>query len=163
MRYAANDPDHDGKPDTKAERALGKGNMPKKLVHLTSASPTGGSKPILGSTASSSDGPGYPYGTEISLGEHELTKLGVKGMPAVGSKVHLRAQATVKHSGTQDDGDGPTRSVRLQITHLHHGGAPAGGAMMDPKDEADTPAIAKASDGPMTSAVRSALGSLRGR
>jgi len=62
--------------------------------------------------------PSVPYGLHVTLGPDELDKLGVKTMPAVGDKVHVRAHAHVARvSETHETGGKKHRSVEL---HLHH-------------------------------------------
>jgi hypothetical protein len=61
----------------------------------------------------------YSYGTRLSLGDHELSKLGIDKMPKVGDIVHVHAHAKVVGSSQhQRDGGKPERNVDLQIQKM---------------------------------------------
>lgn len=60
----------------------------------------------------------YPYGLVLHLDEDTLTKLGVKGLPAVGAKVRVVAMAEVQSVSQHDSKGGAHRSVSLQITDM---------------------------------------------
>ena len=65
------------------------------------------------------DGPKYPYGLCLHLCDDTIEKLGLTGLPEVGSKVEIRALATVVSVGMnqQQDGDKEQRA-ELQITDM---------------------------------------------
>lgn len=63
--------------------------------------------------------PQYSYNTQFSLGNHELDKIGMKDLPKVGDRVHIRARGhvtAVKHEARR--GDKPERRVEIQMTHM---------------------------------------------
>lgn len=64
-------------------------------------------------------GESYPYGLRVRLGHNELEKLGMEGLPKVGSKVHLKSHAHVV-SASEDhlDGEEPRRNVELELRHM---------------------------------------------
>jgi hypothetical protein len=66
------------------------------------------------------DEPKYPYGLNLSLGDEELDKLGLKGdMPETGETYILTARVKVTECSSRDtQGDGVRSSVNLQITDL---------------------------------------------
>lgn len=70
------------------------------------------------------DKPKYPYGLELHLDHPSLEKLGMKELPAVGSKMHLAAKVMVSGAMMHDGPGGKQKSLHLQITHmaLAHGG-----------------------------------------
>lgn len=61
----------------------------------------------------------YPWGLCLHLDQDALDKLGIKGLPEVGSEFHFVAVAKVT-SANQSAGEGrdPTRSIGLQITMM---------------------------------------------
>jgi len=65
------------------------------------------------------ESPRYPYGLRISLDNDSLEKLGMEGMPEVGSKSLLYAEVEVTHV-SQDEmaGEKPRKSLGLQITRM---------------------------------------------
>jgi hypothetical protein len=65
------------------------------------------------------DGPKYPYGLCLYLCDDTLEKLGVAGLPEVGSVMKVTALATVTSIGMnqQKDGDKESRA-ELQITDM---------------------------------------------
>lgn len=65
------------------------------------------------------DGPRYPWGLCLNLDDATLKKLGIKGLPEVGSKMNLDAVVVVTSvsQNQQQDGD-KTSSVSLQITNM---------------------------------------------
>lgn len=70
-------------------------------------------------TGKSLGGDDYPYGLELSLGPDELSKLGIKTLPAVGSKMKLRGHAHVTSvSEDHSEGSKKRRNVRLQLRKL---------------------------------------------
>lgn len=64
-------------------------------------------------------GPDYPWGLRLNLDHDTLTKMGVKDLPKVGSKMQIHAHGHV-HSVSENSskGEKPRRSVDIQITHL---------------------------------------------
>lgn len=62
--------------------------------------------------------PEYPYGLEIHLDEIGLKKLGMKDMPAVGSKMKMDARVHVSGAMMHEGPEGKHRSLHLQITHM---------------------------------------------
>lgn len=67
----------------------------------------------------SKDGPKYPYGTELSLEEEHLKKLGIDKMPKVGQKMAIHAHGVVTHTSAEDRQDGKKRrSVRIQMQKM---------------------------------------------
>jgi len=61
----------------------------------------------------------YPYGVALRLENEELDKLGMKGMPEVGSKFEVIAEAKVTGSNESKNDEGPSdRGLTLQITGL---------------------------------------------
>lgn len=62
--------------------------------------------------------PEYPYGLEVRLDEQSLKKLGIKDLPAVGTKMELAAKVHVSNAMMHDGTDGKHRSIALQITHM---------------------------------------------
>lgn len=65
------------------------------------------------------DGPKYPYGTELSLEEEHLKKLGIDKMPKVGQKMAIHAHGVVTHTSAEDRQDGKKRrSVRIQMQKM---------------------------------------------
>lgn len=70
--------------------------------------------------ASAKNAPEYPYGLSLHLGDEELSKLGISGVPKVGDEYHVLAVAKV-HSATHSEREGnggAHRSVELQLTHM---------------------------------------------
>lgn len=79
------------------------------------------------------DAPAYPYGLTICLNAEALQKLGMTGLPVVGSKVRISAMATVTSVSQRQEADGDEqKSVDLQITDMDPP-KPAG-AMYDNSD-----------------------------
>jgi len=65
------------------------------------------------------DAPRYPWGLCITLNDDSLEKLGVKGLPAVGTAVTIVAKAEVSRtSDYQTQGNESEMSMDLQITDL---------------------------------------------
>lgn len=63
--------------------------------------------------------PQYSYHTQLTLGNHELDKIGMKDLPKVGDRVHIRARGhvtVVKHEARH--GGKPERRVEIQMTHM---------------------------------------------
>jgi len=79
----------------------------------------------------------YPYGTRISLGEEELGKLGMKDLPKVGQKMHVRAHAVV-HSASSEERAGGKKHRRLELQihkiALEKRGASDAGSMQEAVD-----------------------------
>lgn len=70
------------------------------------------------------DLPKYPYGLTVCLCDESLKKLGIAGMPAVGTKMTLNAIVEVV-GVSQDQRQGETESdMRLQITDMALAPAP---------------------------------------
>lgn len=66
----------------------------------------------------------YPYGLRISLGEDELAKLGVTGLPAIDTDMRLSALVcVVSISQHENQGGKPERRVELQIEQMALAGA----------------------------------------
>jgi hypothetical protein len=63
----------------------------------------------------------FPYGLMLHLGEPELKKLGLVGLPKAGSGLEVHGKAKVTHVSMHDGGDGKQRSMGIQITHLELG------------------------------------------
>ncbi len=64
-------------------------------------------------------GEDYSYGTRLTLGEHELDKLGHDKNPDVGTEHHFLVKGRVTHSShDQDEVGDPRRSVTVQVTHM---------------------------------------------
>jgi hypothetical protein len=63
----------------------------------------------------------YPYGLRINLNQEQLDALGIKGLPAAGTTMHLEAVAVVTRSSTEDpdaDGDVDYVCLEMQVTQL---------------------------------------------
>ena len=73
--------------------------------------PTSGTEP---------EGPRYPYGTQLCLGDEALAKLGMGGaLPAVGTKVLILAEAYVSGVSMRErQGGKRTQDVDIQITAM---------------------------------------------
>lgn len=75
---------------------------------------------MLASPASSEE---YPYGLRLSLGQEELTKLGIEALPAVGTEMRLVAMVkVVSASSSEYEGEGERRDMSMQITKMQLGG-----------------------------------------
>lgn len=92
--------------------------------------------------AMSKDGPKYPYGTELSLEDEHLKKLGIEKMPKVGQKMAIHAHGVVTHTSSEDRQNGkPRRSVRIQMQKMevkpHAGSAidAVNNALLEGKDD----------------------------
>ena len=59
--------------------------------------------------------PMYSYGLCISLGEEELTKLGIEKLPEAGSDMMIKAIAYVKTVSERKEKEGVSQHVELQI------------------------------------------------
>lgn len=65
------------------------------------------------------EGEDYSYGTRLTLGEHELDKLGHDKNPDVGTEHHFLVKGRITHSSHDQDEQGdPRRSVTVQLTHM---------------------------------------------
>lgn len=65
------------------------------------------------------DAPKYPWGLCLDLDDETLTKLGLNGLPAVGTEVHLVAKAVVtRTSEYESQGNESEASMGLQITDM---------------------------------------------
>lgn len=64
------------------------------------------------------DGPSYPYGLCICLGNEELEKLNLDPSCEVGDTIDLRAFAKVTSVSMNDYGGKPQHRIELQITQL---------------------------------------------
>lgn len=97
------------------------------MVNMQRPAEPGPKESMLGMEAESK--PHYPYGLEISLGDPELTKLGVAELPAPGSTLMMTCKVQVTrtstHSSADDDGGKAERHVALQITDMELGGQAA--------------------------------------
>lgn len=69
-------------------------------------------------TSVAPDRPDYPYGLCVRLGKDELTKLGIKGLPAVGDSFMIEAKSFVKTVSASAGEGGDYASVELQITDM---------------------------------------------
>lgn len=65
----------------------------------------------------SMNGEQYPYGLCMQLSEEDMAKLGLTGLPTVGTEVHGMFVAQVT-SASQDAGDDQDRRIAIQITML---------------------------------------------
>jgi hypothetical protein len=76
-------------------------------------------KEYTGAVAEPGNAPKYPYGLSLCLNDDSLTKLGIKALPAVGSKMTINAVVVVTSVGSsqQQDGDAESRA-ELQITDM---------------------------------------------
>lgn len=71
------------------------------------------------SVAGTDDGPMYPYGLCLSLGEEEMAKLGLDADCTVGETVHLFALAKVTSCSSNETENGGKRCrIELQITDM---------------------------------------------
>lgn len=80
-------------------------------------------------------GSDYGYGLGISLDHDHLKKMGMKSLPAAGSTVTVHGHAKVTHASESDGGQGPRRSMSLQVTHLslaRHAGTKAAKVKLAP-------------------------------
>jgi hypothetical protein len=68
--------------------------------------------------ASEIEKPEYPYGLRICLSEEVLSLLGIKEMPAVGTKMKIEAMADVCSVSEYKTKDGEKRTLDLQITDM---------------------------------------------
>lgn len=63
--------------------------------------------------------PKYPWGLSICLEHAQLEKLGLTTLPKVGSTMSLVARVEVTSTSERESqGDGPQRSVSLQVTDM---------------------------------------------
>ncbi len=63
--------------------------------------------------------PEYPYGLSISLDKDGMAKLGITALPEVGAKFSVAAKTFVRStSAYDDDGDGKSMNLELQITEM---------------------------------------------
>lgn len=61
----------------------------------------------------------YPYGLRLNLDNRALKKLGIKGLPDVGSTMTITAKVDVVGARQEDRADGRSeRNLDLQITDL---------------------------------------------
>lgn len=58
----------------------------------------------------------YPYGTRLDLDDATLKKLGIKELPAVGSKLMFEAKAVV--IGSRQSATEGSRNLELQLTAI---------------------------------------------
>ncbi len=66
-----------------------------------------------------SEGPRYPWGLQVNLGNEELEKLGVAQLPNVEDEMILVGKVKVTRVASSQDGQaGTSRSVELQITDM---------------------------------------------
>lgn len=68
-------------------------------------------------------GPSYSWGSALTLDHGDLEKMGVKDLPKPGHHLALKARVKVTSASEHDDGDGPRRSLTLQVTHMGMGHA----------------------------------------
>ncbi len=67
--------------------------------------------------------PEYPYGLKLCLSEDQIAKLGISGVPAVGSTMSIQANVRVVSAGAREDQDadepdGQERNLELQIIEM---------------------------------------------
>jgi hypothetical protein len=62
--------------------------------------------------------PDYPYGLCIHLDRDELDKLGIKGLPAIGTTMAMTGMVKVTRVSSSATGDDEYTSVDLQITDM---------------------------------------------
>lgn len=90
--------------------------MATKLVNMK-IDPKEREKKYAESTVAA-DAPMYPWGLQLHLDDETLDKLGITKLPEVGKSYTLTAKCDVTSVSENDSGDGPRRSVSLQITDL---------------------------------------------
>lgn len=59
----------------------------------------------------------YPYGTSLCIKDDLIEELGASSLK-VGDIVEVRAFAVVERTAEYDDGEGPEKSVDLQLTSM---------------------------------------------
>lgn len=64
------------------------------------------------------EGPKYPWGLSISLGDEVLEKLGISTLPQVGQRMKLVAVVEVCSTSQYNNQDGTDKGVSLQITQM---------------------------------------------
>lgn len=64
------------------------------------------------------DPPLYPYGTCLYLCEEELKKLGIKGMPTVGTEFPMQALVKVVGTNERETQDGKRQTLDLQLISM---------------------------------------------
>lgn len=75
------------------------------------------SSPMVGTAKA----PAYSWGSSLTLDHSDLEKMGVKDLPKPGQHIALKARAKVTEASERDHGEGPRRSLGLQITHMGMG------------------------------------------
>jgi hypothetical protein len=108
-----------------------------KLVDMAIKEPT--ADRMYGPCAVPSCSP-YPYGLRINLNQEQLDALGIKGLPAAGTTMHLEAVAVVTRSSTEDpdaDGDVDYVCLEMQVTELAVEEGEAGEDEDDDEDDGD--------------------------
>ena len=85
-----------------------------KMAHMKSEAKT---EPV--ETDAAPKGPDYPYGLRLSLGKDEMSKLGMKEMPEVGSEHEftVRGKVVGSHMDARE-GQTDSQGVEYQITHM---------------------------------------------
>lgn len=64
------------------------------------------------------EGSEYPYGLILNLEEEQLAKLGLEGLPEVGTYLMVSARVEVVGNSTRDNGDGVCRCLTLQVQEM---------------------------------------------
>lgn len=78
-------------------------------------------KEQYGPSSAMADSPQYPYGLQLSLDEESLAKIGIKDLPAVGTKVQITAIAEVtsvskrKNRGGDDESNASLQIIQMGI------------------------------------------------
>lgn len=76
--------------------------------------------------AEAGSGPKYPYGLRLCLDDDALEKLGIHGLPSVGTRLTIAAIVTVTATRSSEDAEGEAENgVDLQITDMEIGMPPS--------------------------------------
>lgn len=83
-------------------------------------------KESTGPIAGDGSAPKYPYGLRISLDSDSLESLGIKSLPAVGTKLLVTAVVEVSSTRETQQQDGTSdKGVDLQITEMELSSPPS--------------------------------------
>lgn len=75
-------------------------------------------KTMLGECCDPEEGPKFPWGLSVHLGEESIVKLGME-LPEVGAEMTLTARVVVERvSASEEVGGGVDRDINLQITDM---------------------------------------------